>query len=168
MFNTRILLFILVCSSLQLFLSCQKANENIHVTKAVYYWKSSDQNLKTSEENIIDSCSIEKMYVKFFGGQSRFTFRYGSNFQVQFDYRYLYLDWNMPDEIKDSLKSISWRREIIPTVFIHNDALRGASKATLDTAASNIVYLIKKYFRKHFNPYSGTKRTLKEIQIDCD
>lgn len=133
-------------------ISCQQSKIE-HVERAFYYWKSNESSFKEEEKILIDTLKIKKVYVKFFEVIHDETL---GNIPVS-KTELNSFSWIDINDKKDSL-------EIIPTVFIKNDVFLKSSKSELDTLASNVNYLVKKYFKERFFNHFENK----EIQMDCD
>lgn len=138
---------ILTAIVILLLLSC--SNKPDYVDKAFYYWKSNDWHFSEIEKKILDSAQVTKVYVKFF------------------EVEYNDINGNIPIS-KTRLKNHFHDDEhdsiaIIPTVYIKNEVVLKSTKQELDTLASNVNYLVGKYYKDINN-----KLPLKELQMDCD
>lgn len=118
--------------------------KKIEVQRSFYYWKSVFQ-LSPLEHAVLDSFSVQKLYVKFFdvewNSQANAAFPIS---QIQF---------------KDSLSTAI---NIVPTVFITNETLQYINGREIDTLAQKIIRLIKNI------SIANALRLFPEIQIDCD
>jgi hypothetical protein len=135
--------FILLMVGLMLY-SCQPFPKE--VKRGMYYWKSNEPSLSQEELGLLQELSVEKLYVKFF--------------EVE------------PDPVfsakpisKTRLRPPALNLEVIPTVFIHNEALKDIEAAEIDSLASNIHFLCTKYYHQLFSKISPS---FSEIQLDCD
>jgi len=142
--------------ALLLFSGCTE--DKTVVNRAFYFWKNTASQLTEKEENAINELGIQRLYVKFFEVSPDDVFG-----AIPVAKTALYFtDYRSYD---DSLTQAVLRNiEIIPTVFIRNDALKGKSSAELDSLASNTVFLIQKFYRERFQ----FARAFTELQIDCD
>jgi hypothetical protein len=120
------------------------------VTRGLYYWKSNQTGLSESDVAMLKSLKTEKLYVKFFEVAPHEVFGTAPEAKILLDV--------YPGEIDTAT-------EIIPTVFIRNEALKNQSQAQIDTLAGNILFLTEKYYCERF---SMLKKPYKELQIDCD
>lgn len=148
--NPILLLFCYLC-----LYSCTSYPSNVE--RAFYYWKSNSYSLTDAESKQLQKLHINKLYVKFFEveknpvlGASPVSKSILHTWKMSYD----------DPELEDRMKSM----EIVPVVFIRNDALHGLSSEELDTLASNIVFLID----KRFNSQIASQDIYREIQIDCD
>ncbi len=140
-----VLLFLLLNSY-----GCYRKSNTIR-QRAFYYWKSDESNLQDSEVSYLYRLHSNRLYVKFF--------------EVDHDpvlglipvaKTSLHIGYNYSDTL---LKNA----EIIPTIFVRNEALKSANSLVLDTLASNIIFLVDKYHRQ-VRPNGAYH----ELQIDCD
>lgn len=145
----KILFTSLICC---LFFSCQKEHKIEHVERSFYYWKSDDWSLNDGEKKCMDTLKATKLYVKFFEVKNDRTL---GNIPIA-KTRLNENAWF------DSTKKININ--IIPTVFIKNEVFLNSKKAEIDTLASNINFLVAKYYKERFLNYPKCT----EIQIDCD
>ena len=127
-----------------------------------YFWKSNQYYLSEIERQSIQDLSVQKMYVKFFEVASDEVLGnkpIAKSILNVTDCRYTY-------DVNDSLYcACQQNMAIIPTVYLHNEALKDVTKEELDQLADNINFLIRKYFDEHFSTYV---LPLAEIQMDCD
>ena len=144
------------CFALLLLSSCKE--DKTEVKRAFYFWKNTAPQLTENEEAAINELGIQRLYVKFFEVSPDEVFG-----AIPVAKTALYFaDYSSYD---DSLTQTVLRKiEIIPTVFVRNEALKGKSTAELDTLASNTLFLIQKFYRERFQ-YA---HAFTEIQIDCD
>jgi len=145
----KVLLFGLIAAC---FLSCKREHPIAHVERAFYYWKSNQSDFNDEEIRITDTLKVSYLYVKFF--------------EVKYDKTL----GNIP-MAKTALNEYTWYGDkkknnlhIIPTVFIKNEVFLKSNKAALDTLASNVNFLVGKYYKERFFTYPKCT----EIQIDCD
>lgn len=138
------LLFLGLLSTL--FFSCTN-NKIEHVEKAVYYWKSDNWNFSQTEDSILKKQGIRKVYVKFFEVDHSDVM---GNFPISKTSLSIYSP-------KDSL-------DVVPTVFLKNSIFLNSSKASLDTLADNMNFLIAKYMKEKFRH----SKNAAEYQMDCD
>ncbi len=121
-------------------------NKIAHVEKAMYYWKSDSWNLSKGEDSILKKQGIKKLYVKFFEVDHSNMM---GNFPISKTSLYIYQN--------DSL-------QIVPTVYLKNSIFLNSDKASLDTLADNVNFLIDKYAKDKFR----NVKTPDEYQMDCD
>jgi hypothetical protein len=140
--------------SILFLVSCNQKNKVEQVERAFYYWKTSEEDLKSSEYNVLDSLKIKKLYVKFFEVEYNQTMGNIPVSKTNLNKYYWF------DEDKIEINTI-----IVPTIFIKNDVFIKSSKTELDTLISNIHQLVKKYHKEKFKNFD---RHLNEIQFDCD
>ena len=141
------------------FLSC--GNRHGHVEKAFYYWKNNGYSLSHDELMCLKNQGITKLYVKFFEVEPDAILG-----QVPVAKSELHI-WNysFSRDADTVFKSTMQALEIIPTVYIRNEALSGTSQGRLDTLADNIYFLLGKRYKEHID---RTRPDFKEIQLDCD
>ncbi len=128
----------IVCFLLVIFSQCSQKKPAIQ--RSFYYWKSV---FKTSaaEQNILDSLSVNKLYVKFF--------------DIAFQN-------NKPQPVALVHFAQPPATEIIPTVFITNQTIENIPETEVDSLAANIIRLINDIrLVNNLNDF-------KEIQMDCD
>lgn len=134
-------------------------SQDTPVNRGFYYWKNTTYYLSEDEENLLTSVSAEKLYVKFFEVAKDELFGAVPEAKTELNmYDYSYLEDPKKRDVMVNL-------QVIPTVFVRNDALKGKTATELDTLADNIVFLVNKYFDERFESIVGG---LQEIQIDCD
>ncbi|RFS16429.1 hypothetical protein [Emticicia sp. C21] len=121
--------------------SCGSDSPPKNVTKAFYYWKSIFQ-LSSQERKTLDSCGVNKLYIKAFD-----------------------IDWNFATN-KPVLKapvifqdSIPQNLALVPVIFITNQTLKQISDTYLDDFANYVQSQLKHVWS--VRPYI-------EIQFDCD
>ena len=141
------------------FLSC--GNRHGRVEKAFYYWKSNNYSLGHDELMCLKNQGITKLYVKFFEVEPDAILG-----QVPVAKSDLHI-WNysFSRDADTVFNSTMHALEIIPTVYIRNEALSGTSQGRLDTLADNIYFLLGKLYKEHID---RTRPDFKEIQLDCD
>jgi len=154
----RFLLLFAVCFTL---FSCEK--ERV-VNRGMYYWKSGSRNLEKAEANFLLTNKIQYCYVKFFEVETDDIWSAVpvAKTQLHFKVRGQMHESKEINRWADStLKTIN----IIPTVYIENDVVIKLNRNELDELASNIVYLIDKYWKEK---YKDRFKQYASIQIDCD
>lgn len=119
--------------------SCHKP---IPATKAFYYWRSSF-NLSPVESKLLDSLSVQKLYVKYF--------------ELRKDSK----DGLFPADIIAWKDTSGFTGEIVPVVFIPNQILIGLAADSMAPYAQKIYRQIELVHPAQAGPF-------KEIQIDCD
>ena len=139
---------LLFAGILFLFHSCKKEFKGAKVERAFYYW-SAESDLNNDNQKRLNDLKTQKLYIKYFEvdfnkamGNFPFSKTQLSNYSIQ--------------DIKDLT--------IVPTVFIKNEIFKFNSEKDLDVLADNMVFLIDKYSKEHFE----SEITNTEIQIDCD
>lgn len=137
------LLFVGLLSAL--FFSCTN-NKIEHVEKAIYYWKSDGWNFSRAEDSILKLQGIKKVYVKFFEVDHSDIM---GNFPIS--------KTNLNMYTEDSL-------DIVPTVYLKNSIFLNSNKASLDTLADNVNFLIAKFMKDKFRQMANPA----EYQMDCD
>jgi hypothetical protein len=133
--------FVLAALILQ---SCQPFPQE--VTRGMYYWKSNESSLSLEERQLLSELSIKKLYVKFFEVEAHPAFV------------------TQPIS-KTQLLAPDLSLEVVPTVFIHNEALQGLNEEDVDSLAANILFLCSRYYKKSFDQ---ARSSFSEIQLDCD
>lgn len=128
---------ILFCLSF-LLLSCTNAPRE--VTPAFYHWRSTF-DLGSSDEQLLDSLGVEKLYTKFF--------------DVVWDPH----DGAIP-AAKVNFRKVSMERQLVPAVFITNEVFQNIAEEDLQKLAADISGLIAGIHQPE-----GAYR---EYQIDCD
>ena len=134
--------------SLLIAVLCSCSHTPDHVETAFYYWKSNEYNFSASEDSLVRKLHTQKMYIKFF--------------EVKHDE----MMGNIPFAKTQIFGYSGFKNDsiqVIPTVYLTNDVFIQSSRQELDTLASNVNYLVTKYYRENV---SLTKQ--KEIQMDCD
>ncbi|QEE50165.1 hypothetical protein FUA48_11425 [Flavobacterium alkalisoli] len=125
--------------------SC-KQNKPETVERAFYYWKSNRSYISDMERKVLDSAQVTKVYVKFFEVEKNDVM---GNIPISKTSLRFY-------DVKDYFT-------FVPTVYLHNDVFSKIDKASLDTLANNVNYLIDKYVNDKLVPDAVT-----EYQMDCD
>lgn len=116
--------------------------------RAFYFWENEEYSLSDYENEVLDTLSVQKLYVKLFE-----------------------VEKNEVMGIFPSAKSDLQNRipessiELIPVVYIRNDVFKKVSDKELEDFAENFIYLVEKRFEENFGREINE---LKEIQIDCD
>ncbi|MBA4850735.1 hypothetical protein [Emticicia sp. BO119] len=111
------------------------------ITRAFYYWKSTFQ-LSPQERQTLDTCHVNKLYIKAFD-----------------------IDWNFADNTPTLKAPIMFRDTVpvnlalVPVVFITNQTLKQISYTYLDDFADFIHGQLENIWQNR--PYT-------EIQFDCD
>jgi hypothetical protein len=145
------------CSIVLLFTACSQ--EKPTIVRGFYYWKNTEYQLSEADEAQLKSLKTQKLYVKFFEVAPDEVFGTAPTAKSSLRFNnYAYSD-------DDSLRSVMTILDIVPTVFIRNEALKTISKPELDSLAGNMVFLIDKYYSERFK-YQAKSYT--EIQLDCD
>ncbi len=130
------LIFILIFS-----FSCQKETPPKEITRGIYYWKSIFK-LSNVERQMLDSCHIQKLYVKAFD-----------------------LDWDLTKKQVIPKASIRFEEalpkntSLVPTIFITNQVLKQTPDNEVDTLAD--------FIKRHLG-FVWKSNTFQEIQFDCD
>jgi hypothetical protein len=129
------------------------------IERAFYYWKSDSYSLGEKELNCLKNQEIKKLYVKFFDIVPDPLLE-----AVPVSKTELHI-WDFQANSDTIRGKTRITPEIVPTVYIKNEAVYHSSKEGLDTLAGNVLFLINK-------KYSSQMKSLivdyKEIQIDCD
>ncbi len=128
------------------------------VERGFYYWKSEAKSLDSLEGAYLKELDVDRLYIKFFDvvPDDRIGNRPVAKTSLRIKGKEGPFQGMGPDELP----------EIVPTVFIRNEVLKGIAPAEVDSLASNIVHLCEKYYGERFPAYDG--RSLEELQIDCD
>jgi len=130
---------------LMLLCGCSKEKSRGDAAHASFYYWRSNFALSFDEKKILDSLHTRKLYMKFFD-----------------------VDWNPYSQTAQPLAVIQFQSalsesiDIVPTVFITNrtfDHLRNAEADQLTEKIKNKIFAIV---------HANIKRTVKEMQIDCD
>jgi hypothetical protein len=124
-----------------IFQSCQKETSPKEVTRGIYYWKSVFK-LSPNEKTTLDSCHIQKLYVKAFDldwDYSKKQFITKAN---------IHFEENLPKNLV-----------LIPTIFITNQVLSQISEEKLNDLADFIQTHLALVWKKN---------AFDEIQFDCD
>lgn len=155
---SRFLLLFVVCF---VFFSCEK--EHV-INRGMYYWKSGSRNLENSEANFLIANKIQYCYVKFFEVKTDDIWSAVPVAKTQLHFE---VDGRMHDSeaINNWADSTLRTINIIPTIYIENEVVIELNKSELDELASNIVYLIDKYWNEK---YQNEFKQYASIQIDCD
>ncbi len=135
---------IFIFLSLLFIVSCTKKIDK--VSRAFYYWKNNEWQLSTIEQESVKKIGIKKLYIKFF--EIEYSDAMGCYPVAKTSMNYYQLD---------SL-------ELIPTIFINNEALKNSTLKDMDELANNINFLVGKYCKQRFNDLNVNN----EIQVDCD
>lgn len=122
------------------------------IKRAFYYWKSAEGYASDRERLALTEFKAYKLYLKLFE-----VVRIPQQGAIPV----AKTRWSSPPYVPDSLRK---RCELVPTVFVHNDALSGLSGDGIDSLADNINFLTNKYLDRD---RSRTWR-IEELQIDCD
>jgi hypothetical protein len=123
-----------------IFFGCDQPKKLHEITPAFYYWKS-EFVLKPSEQKILQTHHIKKLYVKFF--------------DIDIVHRQ-----PVPTAVLRLVTRPDTSIQIIPTVFITNRSILSiGNKKQIDTLAKNIKFKIESISKN---------LKYKELQIDCD
>ena len=140
--------------------SCKNETKIKNVERAFYYWKSDKYSFDEIEKEQLDSMKVNKLYVKFFEVKNDKTLG-----NIPFAKTSLQYEKYEYEDAKREKKDIGfYKTKIIPTVFVKNDVFLNSSKPQIDTLASNVSFLIDKYYTERFVGFEKYN----EIQIDCD
>ncbi|MFY0672988.1 MAG: hypothetical protein JXQ87_06265 [Bacteroidia bacterium] len=158
--QTRNLLFIFI--AILFSVSC---SQKVEVERAFYYWKTNEYRFEKQERSLISKVEPKTIYVKFFEVEKDGVFGAAPVSKTRFSVKSCNYEGDygfcFDSTFCDSFKSVN----VIPTVFVKNDVFKVVNSQEIDTLASNIIFLVNKYFKqKDFESISS----LKEIQIDCD
>lgn len=126
------------------------SHHKTEVTRAFYYWKSNEPWLTDDDQEMLSSLETQKLYVKFFEVSPDAVFGTIPTAKLRLEVGH---------------NQIPVHTEIIPTVFVRNEALKGLREGQIDTLADNLAFLIEKYYNERF---PNLERPYTEIQIDCD
>ncbi len=154
---------ILVFFAVAFVCSCKIKGHPIAVTRSFYYWKSAPYSLSGTETKQLTELHASVLYVKFFEVVPDRV--YGSipvsktNLQIGSQYTYFAQHEAAPGNVFYGI-------EIIPVIYIQNAVLTHISRSEIDSLASNIIYLTKKYYWKNIHLNDST--IFREMQIDCD
>lgn len=144
--------------SLLVFAQCEK-QKPVAVVRAFYYWKVGDwSGINYECSQVLSRLKAGKLYVKMFEVEpnpymgpvpaAKTTLR-------SLPYR--------PD-------SVSYTQEIVPVIYIRDEALTGLNPHAIDSLADNINFLTGKYLdRMQTGGYVVHERYVyQELQLDCD
>ena len=130
---------------LMLLCGCSKEKSQGSAAQASFYYWRSTFALSVDEKKILDSLHTRKLFIKFFD-----------------------VDWNpysrmaQPLAVIQCQSALSESIDMVPTVFITNRTFEHLRSAEGDQLAEKVKNKIFSIVRANF------KRTVKEIQIDCD
>lgn len=145
--------------SLLLFAQCEKGRRPAAVVRAFYYWKVADwSGINYESSQVLSRLKAGKLYVKMFEVEpSSYMGPIPAAKTMLSSLPYL------PD-------SASYTQEVVPVVFIRDEALAGLSQQGVDSLADNINFLTGKYLdRMQSGGYVVHQRYLyRELQLDCD
>ena len=130
-------------------LSCGDSSKITVVNKGFYYWKNNSNSLESNEKKLIDSLSINRLYVKLF--EVNYDSEAGIMPYAKSSLSFYFLDSSI---------------QLIPCIYIRNNVFLSASNSELDELVSNILHLINRRTKSSY--YSENGIPLKEIQFDCD
>lgn len=122
-----------------LLVSCSKKE---HHPYTFYYWKT-NLKLNQEEKKVLEQSSIPYLYTRFFDVD-----KVNGRFQ--------------PIAVITKDQSFQTDKQIVPTVFITNQALLAISAKEINFLAENIHHLIQKKTQEYHLKINN------EIQIDCD
>ena len=128
------------------------------INRGFYFWKSSSYCLNEKELTCLNKEHIQKLYVKFFDIETNDVLGAVPVAKTELNI------WEFQHD-SDSLMEASVDPVIVPTVYIKNEVFIQVTPGSLDTLASNTLFLIDKYFQ---NRMKTDSIDYNEIQIDCD
>jgi hypothetical protein len=144
--------------SLLVFAQCGR-KKPVAVVRAFYYWKVAEwSGINYESSQVLARLKAGKLYVKMFEVEPS---SYMGPIPVS----------------KSLLRSLPYRpdsalyaQEIVPVIFIRDEALKGLSPQGVDSLADNINFLTGKYVdRMQSGGYAVQERYLyRELQLDCD
>jgi hypothetical protein len=133
------------CSLILLvFLAACSQKKEIEVQRSFYFWKSV-YHLSEKEKKVVDSLAIQTLYVKLFD-----------------------VEWNSTRSTSLPIAQIIFKEEpsqniqIVPVVFITNEAIANSKEEQIDSLSINIARLAEQISSSNHLHLSN------EIQIDCD
>jgi hypothetical protein len=139
-------IFLAVLSVL-LLASCSR-HKTEHVERAFYFWKNNQYSLEEGEGELIKKLQTKKLYVKFFEVEQNAAMG------------------TIP--VAKSELSLYYRGDdtlsIIPVVYLRNEIFMTSNRASLDSLADNVHFLINKYKDEKYRDFA----TFTEYQMDCD
>lgn len=145
LFFISLFLLLIICYIIKTFFT-----QEVHPTRAFYYWKNQAWDLGESEYQTIEKLKIKKLYIKFFEvdkNDIQGIFPFAKNELYFSEY--------------DSLESLI---QIVPTIYIRNEVFKKSNKKDIFELADNVLYLIEKKHKKQFK----NNKNFREIQMDCD
>lgn len=135
-----------------LFLGSGCREKPVVVKRAFYYWKSAEQYASAREMDAFVGYRAYKLYQKMFEVSRDPTLGAIPVAKTR---------WSSPPYVPDSLLKFC---ELVPTIFINNEALSGLTATGIDSLADNINFLTAKYLYRGRSP----AWRIEELQIDCD
>ncbi|MCW3125287.1 MAG: hypothetical protein JWO03_945 [Bacteroidetes bacterium] len=132
--------FVLMCTS------CRHHGHR-YVTMGFYHWKTA-VNLTTEDHTMLKETSCKKMYVNFFDVVP--------NADGHFDYP------AVPGSQTANLNALPHGMEIIPVIYITNEAMKAMDSSTIPLIADKIHHKVARFVTA-----SGID-SIHELQIDCD
>jgi len=143
---------------LLLFTQCEKGKP-VAVVRAFYYWKSAEwYGINYESDQVLSRLKVGKLYVKMFEVEP-------SNLMGPIPAAKTGLR-----SLPRRADSVHYTQEIVPVIFIRDEALTGLSPQGVDSLADNINFLTNKYLdRMHNGGYVEHEPYLyRELQLDCD
>ncbi|MEZ4937594.1 MAG: hypothetical protein R2799_08370 [Crocinitomicaceae bacterium] len=128
----------------------RKANIKLYdqpqqIKRSFYYWKSYDFEWQGEHQKFLNQLNVDKLYVKFFEVEPNASYK-----AIPIDKTTLNLNGKS-------------KMEIVPTVYVQNQAFKYYTQENVAELAENIWFLVQKRLESNFN-----KTLIREIQIDCD
>ena len=153
----HILYLLIVVSLFHVTYACK--GDKPKIVKGFYYWKSNQYSLAEKELTCLDEEQIQKLYVKFFDVEKNEVLGAVPVAKTELNI------WEFRHNSDTLSEGGSHDPMIVPTIYIKNEVFAQSSSGSLDTLASNTIFLIDKYFQNHMKTDSID---YSEIQIDCD
>jgi len=126
--------------------SCSSSNEKREIN--FYHWKT-DLKIEEKKKEYLENIGLKKLYVRFF------DVKWVKSEKKAFPFATL----------QDGLYDTSF--QIIPTVYITNEAIKNTAQNKISNLAREIAHKIRRLCDKKFYQHTNNQ-LIKEIQIDCD
>jgi hypothetical protein len=139
--KNKLLYFITFSIGIAFLIGCN--TNKSRVSRAFYFWKSTFE-LSTNEKNILYNHQINTLYVKYF------DVMWNAKLNAVVPVAKIKFKQNIPSQI-----------QVIPVVFITNNALIKTKENQIPKLANDIAQILKSY-------QTVVHQNIAEIQLDCD